>query len=99
MSLTSDLDKMEEVLELGPFPEDVPSPGHWLKDWEQTKKEAALNRWLEIEECLDSLVMDVQHRCYPEHSDTGVRGLMLLVRRHLWKVEQLLLEEANDSRV
>ena len=64
-----------------------------MEEMRGAKGKETLDRWLEIEECLDSIVLDVQNRCYPEQSDTGVRGLMLLVRRHLWKVEQLLLED------
>ena len=57
------------------------------------------NRWTEVEECLDSIVMDVQHRCYPEPGTSGVRHLLMVVRRHLLQIDQLLLEEANDSTV
>ena len=47
-------------------------------------------RWKEIEECFDSIVLDVQHRCYSKHSVTGAMYLAALVRRHLAHIDVCL---------
>lgn len=49
-------------------------------------------RWDEIEELFDSIVLDVQHRCYAEHSPIGAGHVALLVKRHLVRIDELLLE-------
>ncbi|MCK4958021.1 MAG: hypothetical protein KAT00_01440 [Planctomycetes bacterium] len=60
----------------------------------ETKEQVSeTKRWTAIEELLDSIALDVQHRCYISKSRTGVRYVTSLVRRHLMRVEELLAEE------
>lgn len=49
--------------------------------------------WTIIEELLDSIASDVHHRCYVPQSHTGVRSITLLVKRHLIRIDELLLEQ------
>lgn len=56
-------------------------------------------RWTFIEELLDSIILDVRHRCYVSKSHTGVRYVTSLVRRHLMRIEELLLEEEMYDEV
>ena len=55
-------------------------------------------RWAEIEEHLHTIGLDVQHRCYDEHSVTGVRYVQMLVRRNLVQIDKLLLEDLVELR-
>jgi len=48
--------------------------------------------WAEAEEWLDSLAAMIRGRSYAEHSSTGIRHVILQVRRDLNHVERLLLE-------
>ena len=46
----------------------------------------------EIEMWLDGIEDTLSHRCYPEHSMTGVRAIQLDVRKHLAWIDRALLE-------
>lgn len=54
-------------------------------------------RWREIEECFDSIELDIQHRCYSGRSVSGPGYIALLVRRHLSRIDLLLLEEIVEA--
>ena len=54
-------------------------------------------RWKEIEECFKSIELDVKSRCYVEHSTTGIRYMVLLVRKHLGRIDELLLELSKEQ--
>ena len=50
-------------------------------------------RWKEIEEYLSSIALDVSHRSFAPGSRIGARHLLLLMRRHVVRIEELLLED------
>lgn len=47
--------------------------------------------WTEAEMWLDAIEDMISHRCYPEHSATGMKNIQLDIRRHLARVDYLLL--------
>jgi len=55
-------------------------------------------RWQEIEECFDSIRLDVKNRCYTDRSIVGVRYIMSSVRYNLWRVDKLLLEALEGDK-
>ena len=55
-------------------------------------------RWAEIEECFEAVRLDVENRCYADRSIVGARYLELLVRRHLRRIDELLLEDLIRDR-
>ena len=48
--------------------------------------------WQEAEMWLDGIEDTLAHRCYPEHSMTGIRAIQLDVRKHLAWIDGALLE-------
>jgi len=48
--------------------------------------------WEQVEDCFDNMRMDVENRCYREHSMTGARHIQHLVRQHLIWIDRALLE-------
>lgn len=60
-------------------------------------KTAKEKRWEEIEEGFDSIMLDLQHRCYAPESITGAMYLALLVKRHLTRIEEHLIVEAAKA--
>ncbi len=53
---------------------------------------AGVTRMEEVEELFESIVLDVQHRCYGPGT-AGPQHLEVLVRRTLLQIDLLLLEE------
>jgi len=53
-----------------------------------TENEAT--KWAEIEECLESIALDIQNRCYPERSLSGARHLALSITHSLARIKTLL---------
>lgn len=47
--------------------------------------------WEEVEDCFYSLYKDVKHRCYPKQDIVGARYIEVLARRHLSRIDYLLL--------
>ena len=48
--------------------------------------------WQEAEMWLDGIEDTLAHRCYSEHSMTGIRYIQLEARKHLAWIDRLLLE-------
>ena len=48
--------------------------------------------WQEAEMWLDGIEDMLSHRCYSEHSLTGIRAIQLDVRKHLAWIDHALLE-------